>query len=183
MNPENFELNIRIFRMINENNTAFLDNFFMFARYLGRGELIIIFLLFLLYRKDFGNFRHLFISSVITAFFVVLIKFIVDAPRPALFLEDVHLLLPYYRKSFPSGDSAVASLILIFFFWKVKVILRILLVIYWLIICYGRIYLGVHFPLDIAAGFLIALFSVWTASVMLKKVTQLFNCNDSKKLV
>ncbi len=160
LNIENFGINTALFRFINGNHTQFFDNFFLLARFLGRAEVVVIILIFLFIRKRKTEFIYLLLSSVITALFVISLKVLIAAPRPASFLDDVHLLLPYYKMSFPSGDSAVASLILVFFFRKVNIVFKALLLVYWFVISYGRIYMGVHFPLDVIAGFLIALFSI-----------------------
>ncbi len=159
-NIENFEFNISLFRFINDNHTEFLDYFFLLFRYFGRAEVIILILIFLFLRKRREDFFLLLFASLITAILVVLLKFILDVPRPAAFLDNVHLLLPYYKRSFPSGDTAVASLILLFFYRRVNFLFKILLFVYWFLISYGRIYLGVHYPLDIVAGFCISLFAI-----------------------
>ncbi len=183
LNIENFGINTALFRFINGNHTQFFDNFFLLARFLGRAEVVVIILIFLFIRKRKTEFIYLLLSSVITALFVISLKVLIAAPRPASFLDDVHLLLPYYKMSFPSGDSAVASLILVFFFRKVNIVFKALLLVYWFVISYGRIYMGVHFPLDVIAGFLIALFSIIISPLLFDRMAELFNCIKNKKLV
>ncbi|MCX7944250.1 MAG: phosphatase PAP2 family protein [Deltaproteobacteria bacterium] len=157
-----------------------MDNLFTITSIFGRAEVIVIILLFMILKKRFLEFRLLLLSSVITAIIVVTLKIVMAAPRPASMLDNVHLLQPYYRMSFPSGDSAVASIVLVFFFNRSNLPFRILLVVYWIIICYGRIYMGVHFPLDVLAGFLISLISMHVAksvlgSHMLKTLKNIFS--------
>lgn len=181
-NIEDFWLNIELFRLINGHRLPFLDSFFLYARFLGRAEILVplLVLLFVLKRRE--EFCRLLFSSLLTGILVVFLKITIDAPRPASHLQGVILLLGYYRMSFPSGDSAVASIVLLFFYRKVSVFLKPLLMIYWFIICYGRIYLGVHFPLDVIGGFVVALLSMWIVNALLQKGI-LFDCNRDKKLI
>lgn len=166
MNIENFELNIRLFRLINGMHTESLDRFIDYFHYLGQTHLIIVLLIILWFVRRDLCYRFL-LASLITGVIVTLLKVIIAAPRPAAFLDNVILLRPLYRYSFPSGDAAVASIITIFFFDKVRWYFRVLLVVYCLLIFYGRIYFGVHFPLDILGAFFIALFSIYLSNRIL----------------
>ncbi|MGB9599500.1 MAG: phosphatase PAP2 family protein [Myxococcota bacterium] len=170
LNIENFDCNIAVFRFINSHHSSFFDNFFLWTRLLGRGEVILLILLFLLLVRRREDFYRLLISSLLTAVLVILLKNLLSAPRPASFLPDVHLLLPYYKNSFPSGDTSVATLILFSFFRKVNMVCRFLLLLYWLIISYGRVYLGVHFPLDILGGFLAAILCIALTPILAKRL-------------
>jgi len=95
-----------------------------------------------------------------SAISVYILKYLFDAPRPlgaSLYLE----LTP----SFPSGHAAFAIAFygfLIYAIWsadhhvlKHKSILMLGLLIF--AICISRLYLGVHYPIDVLFGFMIGL--------------------------
>jgi len=152
LNIEDFATNKELFELLNSYHNNYLDAFFVVFQYLGKGYVAVTILAFLwFYKREY--FTPLLGSSIVSALIVISLKYIISAPRPASMLNNVRLLEPLYRYSFPSGDVAVASLILLFFFKKVGYVSRSFLVVYWLMISYGRIYLGVHFPLDILGGF------------------------------
>ncbi len=159
MNIENFDVNVLLFRLINGHHTEFLDRFIDYFHYLGQTYAILVILVVLWFINRALFYRFL-LASLITGIFVTLIKIIIAVPRPAAFLDNVILMRPLYRYSFPSGDAAVASVITTFFFDKIKWYFRPFIVLYCLLIYYGRIYFGVHFPLDILGGLLIAVLSV-----------------------
>jgi undecaprenyl-diphosphatase len=94
----------------------------------------------------------------ISTVLVEVLKRLTKQPRPATLLEDVYLLEPLHLSSFPSGDSAMAFALASFFLWLNPKVGFVFLV-YALLIAYGRVYLGAHFPLDVFAGALIGIFS------------------------
>lgn len=83
-----------------------------------------------------------------TALLVQVVKRIVRRTRPHL---DVQSVAPPDKFSFPSGHTAAAFALAIAMFGAVPWLAPGLLL---LAICvgYGRMYLGVHYPLDVAAG-------------------------------
>lgn len=95
------------------------------------------------------------ISDQISASYL---KPLIERPRPCHFLTDIRLLIdcgPGY--SFPSNhavNSFAAAAVLSFFFKDYKYVFYILA----FLVAYSRVYVGVHFPIDIAAGALLGLF-------------------------
>jgi undecaprenyl-diphosphatase len=68
---------------------------------------------------------------------------------------NLFIINPFLR-----GDTAVAFLIVSFLtFVGVPLIFQILAWFYALLIGYGRIYFGVHFPLDVVVGGIIGFFT------------------------
>lgn len=94
----------------------------------------------------------------------VLSKEIVSRPRP--FIPETEILLAADSQyAYPSGHSMIvaagAAVVLFIFFnsnyssgWKRK-ILSIVLAIEAAIVCYSRIYVGAHYPLDVVGGILL----------------------------
>lgn len=94
----------------------------------------------------------------------VLSKEIVSRPRP--FIPETEILLAADSQyAYPSGHSMIvaagAAVVLFIFFnsnyssgWKRK-ILSIVLAIESAIVCYSRIYVGAHYPLDVVGGILL----------------------------
>ncbi|GAB6066367.1 lipid A 1-phosphatase LpxE [Aquifex pyrophilus] len=155
---ENFELNIHLFRLINEINNPFLNKFFYYFSYLGSGYVLIPLLIatYILRREKIKPFILAIILETVT---VVSLKEFLNQPRPASLLDDVKLLIPLYWRSFPSGDTAMAFTIATVLSKGEKAYVKIPLFLYAFLIGFERIYVGVHFPLDVISGAFIGLFS------------------------
>ncbi|WP_414469140.1 phosphatase PAP2 family protein [Methanobacterium sp. ACI-7] len=104
-------------------------------------------------------FLALFISNV----FVYLLKHFIAEPRPFLVLGNVHqLVLENDVYSFPSGHatSSFAAAVVIGLKYSIEFLDRKIRIIYPIIafaavIGFSRIYIGVHYPLDVVFGALI----------------------------
>lgn len=86
---------------------------------------------------------------------VVLAKILVAHPRPFVVLAEVRPLVnevPF--ESFPSAHAAI-TLSLAIAVWHFHRRLGWLLLVFALIVGISRLYVGVHYPLDILGGFLI----------------------------
>ena len=99
--------------------------------------------------------NHFFWALMATSIFVVVIKRAVRRTRPAI---DIQALDPPDRYSFPSGHSAAAFALAIAMFGAVPLLAPVLIVVASLV-AYGRMYLGVHYPLDVLAGVGIGVFT------------------------
>ncbi len=167
---ELFPLNIYLFYLINHSRNEFLDIFFSYFYLLGKGYVLIPLLgiVYFFYR----NRIKLFLLSVsIETSTVLALKYAFKEPRPAKVLEDVYLIEKVYLKSFPSGDTAMAFVIACFFHEVLPKYLKPLAWVYAILIAYGRIYVGAHFPLDVLAGALIGILSYYVS----KKILKIFN--------
>lgn len=165
---ENFSLNIKLFRAINNAHSKIFDDFFYGISGFGSGFLLIPFS-FYLYSFKKEKLRPFLIALVLETLLVVFLKNTLNQPRPATLLKDVHLLIKLYWGSFPSGDVAMAAVIG-FFLWDKSLFSKILAVLYVLLISYERVYNGVHFPLDVVAGLLIGIFSGFFGKKLYEKV-------------
>ena len=153
---DNFVTNIHIFRLINSHHNLVFDALFRFIRYFGTGWVLIPVLLFAFaYRRS--KVKPLVIAVVAETIIVHVLKHFVVQARPAAAISGVHLLQRLHHGSFPSGDTAIAFAIAFTLMRGEKAIVRAAYCFYAVLIAYERVYLGVHFPLDVTAGALIGI--------------------------
>lgn len=156
-------LNFRLFELINasENPNPFLVKFAVFISH----DLVTIFAIGLLALACFrpNRFKILTIKAAVFTAITSLIAALIDKfyyhPRPFA-LDMGHTLIHHAAtNSFPSHHMlAMSSMALAFLlFSREKLIGSICVALAWLV-GWSRIYLGVHFPVDVAGAFLLALF-------------------------
>lgn len=95
-----------------------------------------------------------------------ILKRIFDMPRPPALFDNVHILgHALHSHSFPSGHStsAGAMFLLAFLMLGVKEWRAWAGAIIFALAAYGRIYGGVHFPIDVWVGFGLGLACTWWA--------------------
>ncbi|RMA96047.1 phosphatase PAP2 family protein [Hydrogenothermus marinus] len=151
--------NIKLFRFINNKRSKFLDKFYKKFFLLGKSYSLILFLPIFYYFGKLNAIYQLIIALLITGIVMPTLKYIFRHKRPVSLLEDVYLLEPVSLKSFPSADTAYAFTLFsvsLFFFplWAVFIMF-----IYALLIAFGRIYMGAHFPIDVVVGAFIGFIS------------------------
>jgi len=87
-----------------------------------------------------------------------LLKRMFDMPRPPAVLEQVHVLgAPLTSHSFPSGHSTSDGVMLLaaFLLWNVRDPRSWFVAVLFALAAIGRIYGGVHFPLDVTVGLIL----------------------------
>ena len=164
-----------LFKFINSHHAGLFDALFWGCSTFGSAWVIIpSYLLFILLASGRRRLWTILIASAVTlisgAVMDEIIKNGVNRPRPLAHFEvrgsesdsagpadtseafEVHNIGPALRRnSFPSGHSwtafAIATLILLFFGRKYRWIYLAAAAI-----AYSRIYVGVHFPLDVLGG-------------------------------
>ncbi len=154
-----------IFQQINQfaGRWIWLDNIgIFFAKYFEYFLIILIFLILLFYKKaGWKLIFQSFLAAILARFGIVeLIRYFFPRTRP--FVENhVNLLLNKINESsFPSGHAA-------FYFALSTVIYSynkragIFFFIASFLISISRVFVGVHWPLDIIAGALVGVFSGW----------------------
>ena len=173
-------LDLYLFQEINKfaNKWLLLDILgIFFAKYSGYILVVLLFSFFLLKNKN--NYRVMFVQAICSAilsrlFIVEIIRFIYFRNRP--FVDwPVNLVLKHEASaSFPSGHASLYFAIAFTIFFFNKKIGCVFLITSFLI-GLARIFVGVHYPLDILAGIAIGLFSAWIGNKYLRKYIYTLN--------
>lgn len=158
-----------VFKIINQfvGKFVWLDTLaIFFAKYF---EYVLIFSVIVIFRKKWKIIFQAFLAAVLARFGIIeLIRFLWYRPRP--FIEsNINLLLPHDSTgSFPSGHAAFYfAIAAVVYFYDKK--LGTLFFIASFLIGVARVFSGVHWPSDIAAGALVGIFSAWLTSRITKK--------------
>lgn len=124
---------------------------------------IIGILCILLYIKKYKKDSLKIIFASTSAMFVTFtLKYLLRVPRP------VHMLVVETDPRFPSGHATMASVVMslsIYYAHKyvknrnIRYFLYICAVLWFILVSYSRLYLGVHYPVDILVGGLIGIIS------------------------
>lgn len=142
------------------NHYYLLDQLMIFsARYL----ILISFILTLGSIRGSVNNKKAFLLSIfslgISLILVEVIRMIYYQPRPFLELNFIPLIPPIQEASFPS-EHTISAFTLAWSYLIYRSKLGRTLLVFASLIGFSRIYVGVHYPLDILGGVLISLFVV-----------------------
>jgi len=163
--------------VVRKDLTGFMESvtYFASATFMQIGYAILVFIFLL--QKNIR--RSIEIAAIGIGGFVVnyCMKISFKRQRPPGPLID-----PLQNFSFPSGHATSAFIfygLLIYLFWKsrlhktLKIILSVILLLFSLLIGFSRMYLRVHYPSDVFAGFLIGfswlLLAIWVMEKIKKK--------------
>lgn len=119
------------------------------------------------WRKKFLNFSLLAMSVIISRGIITeIIRMIYYRPRPFLFFNFTPLISESNSAAFPSGHAT--------FFFSLAGVIWMLdrkwgwrFVIAAVLMGFARVFVGVHWPLDIAGGAAVGIFSAWIANKIL----------------
>jgi len=152
-----------LFRLINDAHTAAGDVFFGIVSGLGDGLVVaLLCAVLMLFRLRLGIAA--LSAYLLSGLLAQLIKRLFDMPRPPAVLEHVHVLgATLTSHSFPSGHSTSdgVMVLLAFLLWSVKDWRSWSVAGLFVLAAIGRVYGGVHFPVDIVTGLVIGIATMW----------------------
>ena len=157
-----------------------LDNIMIFISAMGNKGFIWIaiglaLLLYGFWKKQKQNGGLLVLLSLLANFLAcnVVLKPLIDRTRPYYVLDYIPVIPPVGDPSFPSGHTS-ASFAAATAIYALNRKWGIVAYVFAAIMGFSRLYLGVHFPTDVAAG---ALLGIVAAKVVIK----LFDAKQRKK--
>jgi len=156
-------LNVSLFEYLNSMHSSFFDVVIGVIAGLGDGLIVALccaVLMMFHFRLGMAATVAFLLSGVVTQ----ILKRTFDMPRPPAVLEHVHVLgAALNSHSFPSGHSTSdgVMVLLAFLIWKCGDWRAWLMAGLFLIAAYGRVYGGVHFPLDVVVGLSIGMICMW----------------------
>ena len=152
-----------LFRLINDAHSPLGDMFFGTLSGLGDGLVVaLLCALLMLFRLRLGIAAML--AYLLSGLLAQLLKRLFDMPRPPAVLDHVHVLgHSLSAHSFPSGHSTSDGVmaLLAFLIWSRADWRSWALAVLFVLAAVGRIYGGVHFPVDVAAGLAIGVLTMW----------------------
>ena len=158
-NPQTIQLDTYLFILINQRLALeWLDPLFEF------GAILLVFIPLipaagLFFIGDSNTKKTIILLATVIIFSDLLkdvIKELIGRLRPQDALEEVRLVIGSEDgRSFPSGHTTVATVITTFVIYFSEKRAKLLMILYLLTVGYSRIYVGVHYPLDVVGGMLL----------------------------
>lgn len=153
-------LDERLFLYINKKTTEKQKHIFTQICNCSKPFFIIVYLVLLCYVYFYLKDLSLFKVCVLKPFSVLisskLLRIIINRDRPYIIFENLNL--PQKKEaSMPSNHTASSFIISLMYFY-INSRLAIVLCLISAIVSFSRIIIGIHFPLDILAGFLLSIF-------------------------
>jgi undecaprenyl-diphosphatase len=152
-------IDVGIFRVFNGTmHSGILDMIAPYITEAGGGVFVFAVAIVMIFagRRKVTLAGILLLSGLSITYYVVhFIKIIVQRPRPFIALSDVNILYTTGGFSFPSNHSAtafMAAFVLSWCFGK-----RYFFYFLACVVAVSRMYLGVHYPLDVVAGAVIGM--------------------------
>ena len=106
--------------------------------------------------KTKKNILKAFIFTSITLFISEVLSFVLDTPRPFVMNVGETILTHAPTGSFPSNHMSIFSgLAFSYYFSSQRQLGKLLIAVAWLV-AWARVYVGVHFPLDMFGAFFFA---------------------------
>ena len=151
-----------VFRLINDAHSPLGDVFFGLVSGLGDGLVIaLLCALLMLFHLRLGMASML--AYLLSGVLAQLLKRLFDMPRPPAILDHVHVLgHTLTAHSFPSGHATSdgVMVLLAFYVWSRADWRSWAVACLFVLAAVGRIYGGVHFPLDVATGLVLGMLTM-----------------------
>ena len=168
-----FNLDTQLMRYVHQFSHPAYDQIAMTLSYLGGMPAAIVLMLLLVAHSAYTNSKKIpfiLISMIGATSLSWLLKVLVDRPRPMLWSR----LVQDYGASFPSGHSVYAAAfasLFILMCWRTKWRFAVSgLALSWMFFMgLSRVYLGVHYPSDVLAGWALGLGWVFLVYLSLNK--------------
>lgn len=141
------------------NRPSFLNPLFHFLNYFDTPYFFFVLVPVLLLGFSYQWGLRIFYWAVIDGVVNSAVKILVGWPRPSTDLPELGLFHPT-TNGFPSGGAETCMFfgILLIYYWRTKAA-RIIGITYIALISFSRLYLGVHYPIDVLGG--------WTLGIIL----------------
>ncbi|RGZ00995.1 phosphatase PAP2 family protein [Clostridium sp. AM58-1XD] len=127
-------------------------------------------------KAGIAMFLAMFLSLLVNNMFL---KIIIARTRPYEVIEGLHILIaPPSDYSFPSGHTACAVAAAAAFWMtapkdeRIFLVLKAGLLILAVLIAFSRLYLGVHYPTDVAAGAVSGAAEAWISVRLIERYRQ-----------
>lgn len=145
----------------------FLTPIFLIITQLGSMWSIIGLVIGVSFKNHYHLALRLVLATSVAAIATELIKNNIMRSRPYNIIEFVNIRdFPTLGYSFPSGHSAVIAAAVLILYLNVSKKYRPWLVVALVLVGLSRVYLGVHAPLDVLAGFSLGGFAAATVIIM-----------------
>ncbi len=159
---ENFDWDTPILRFMEHHQSGALTSIMKIATDTGRAEVVTVLLLGVVIALLVARLRwhaaFLATATVLAMIMDAVLKPVFERPRPGVFPQ----LVPERYWSFPSGHTMSAmgfavALAVVFLHTKRRRLVILAAVLYAVAVGVSRVYLGVHYPSDVVAGWALSL--------------------------
>lgn len=170
------EFDQRTLRILNIPNPFFnsIALFLIYSMYF----LFFLNFYFLLIEKRTKKLKKYFKTSVLGCLMVYSLKYLINRPRPSF-----KPLLEKFDPSFPSSHAFFSAILIHFSKEKIPIFLKIPSLLFGILTPFLVIYIGIHYPSDSVAGFLLGYYFPTFLSFIEEKITKTIKeAKNGKKL-